>query len=109
MQSIDNIEAPFEMANLFPKHTGLPFVVWISARGGARHDVRVKVSRGAKALPGDMASVGLRPEVQIIEGAMNPADFERLKSWIERNRATLISYWDGDIDTLDAIAKLVKV
>ena len=33
------IEAPFEMANLFPKHTGLPFVVWISYRGGARHDV----------------------------------------------------------------------
>lgn len=51
MQSTDNIEAPFELANLFPKHTGLPFVVWISARGGARHDVRVKVSRGAEALP----------------------------------------------------------
>src|ERR1041384_506167 len=33
----------FEMANLFSKHTGLPFVVWISYRGAARHDVRVKV------------------------------------------------------------------
>lgn len=56
-----------------------------------------------------MASVGLRPEVQIIEGVINPADFELLKSSIERNRATLISYWDGDIDTFDAIAKLVKI
>jgi hypothetical protein len=41
-------EAPdefFDVANLFPKHTGLPFVVWISYRGGARHDIRVKVSQ----------------------------------------------------------------
>jgi hypothetical protein len=30
------------MANLGEKHTGLPFVVWISVRGGARHDVRLK-------------------------------------------------------------------
>src|SRR5262245_39699710 len=64
------IEAPFEMANLFPKHTGLPFVVWISVRGGARHDVRVKVSASAKAIPGEMITVGIRPDVQVIEGEM---------------------------------------
>ena len=38
------------MANLFPATTGLPFVVWISERGGARHDIRVKVSRNAKVI-----------------------------------------------------------
>jgi len=37
MTSNDSISAPlcealFEMANLSPKRTGLPFVVWISAR-----------------------------------------------------------------------------
>ena len=30
---LDDSEALFEMANLFSKHTGLPFVVWISYRG----------------------------------------------------------------------------
>lgn len=53
------IEAPFEMSNLFPKHTGLPFTVWISVKGGARHDVRVKVSRTPKATPQNMISVAI--------------------------------------------------
>ena len=47
-------EAFFEMANLFSKHTGLPFVVWISYKGGAQHDIRVKVSRGPKVNPSGM-------------------------------------------------------
>src|SRR5207248_11731801 len=42
------IDAPFEddaytMANLRPAFTGLPMVVWVSERGNAQHDVRVKV------------------------------------------------------------------
>jgi hypothetical protein len=35
----------FEMANVSPKRTGLPFVVWISPKAGELHDVRVKISR----------------------------------------------------------------
>jgi hypothetical protein len=103
------LEAPYEMANLFPKHTGLPFVVWISVRGGARHDVRVKVSANAKAMPGDMATVGIRPEVTVIEGDLGPSALALLKAWIELNRSTLIAYWEGDIDTQDALEALVKV
>ena len=34
----------FEMANLFPRTTGLAMTVWVSPRGNARHDVRVKVN-----------------------------------------------------------------
>ncbi len=61
----DDSEALFEMANLFPKHTGLPFVVWISYKGGAQHDVRVKVSPGPKALASQMASIAIRPNVGV--------------------------------------------
>ena len=32
-----------EMANLYPRDTGLPMTVWVSPRGRARHDARVKV------------------------------------------------------------------
>ena len=101
-------EAPFEMANLYPKHTGLPFVVWISVRGGARHDARVKVSGGPKALPGDMATVALRPEPHVVEGSMEPHDFRLLREWISRNHEALIAYWNDDIDTADVLAALVK-
>ena len=103
------IEAPFEMANLFPKHTGLPFVVWISVRGGARHDVRVKVSASAKAIPDEMTTVGIRPDVHVIEGEMDADAFNLLKGWIELNRDTLVSYWEGEIDTQDALEALTKV
>ena len=60
-------EAFFDMANLFSKHTGLPFVVWISCRGGAQHDVRVKVSPSPRALPSQMASVAVRPSTRLVE------------------------------------------
>jgi hypothetical protein len=40
-------QASFEMANLRPERTGLPFVVFISQRGGARRDVRIKLARAA--------------------------------------------------------------
>ena len=33
------------MANLPPRLTGLPMVVWLLERGRARHDARIKVSR----------------------------------------------------------------
>jgi hypothetical protein len=96
-------DAFFEMANLFSKHTGLPFVVWISYRGGAQHDVRVKVSPGPKALPSEMVSVAIRPNVRVVEGQMTGADLAALTKWIELNRDVLVQYWEGEIDTKDAL------
>ena len=93
----------FGMANLFSKHTGLPFVVWISYKGGAQHDVRVKVSPGPKAAPLDMASVAIRPDIRVVEGEMRPDDLALLTKWIELNRELLLKYWEAEIDTKDAI------
>jgi hypothetical protein len=77
----NTLEAPYEMANLFPKHTGLPFVVWISMRGNVGYD----------------------------EGVTDASALAQLKAWIDLNRATLVSYWEGDIDTQDALEALVKI
>jgi hypothetical protein len=30
------------MTNLYPRTTGLPMVIWVGPRYGARHDVRLK-------------------------------------------------------------------
>lgn len=102
-QNQDDSEALFEMANLFPKHTGLPFVVWISYGGGAQHDVRVKVSRGPKALRSEMASVAIRPNIRVVEGKLSAADLALLARWVELNRDLIMKYWDGEIDTKDAV------
>ena len=104
-------EAPFEMANLSPKRTGLPFVVWISPKAGAPHDVRVKVSRGPKVLPSEWISVAVRPQVHVVgSGKMSGNDFELLRKWIDLNRHVLIKYWEGEIEyTEDAIAALKPI
>jgi hypothetical protein len=85
--SAEVLEAPFEMANLFPKHTGLPFVVWISVWS------HIKVSASAKAVPRDATA----------------EENDLLQKWIDLNRATLLSYREGEIDIQDALGALVKV
>ena len=104
-------EALFEMANLSPKRTGLPFVVWISPKAGAPHDVRVKVSKGPKAHSAELVSVAIRPEVRVVGGGkMSAHDLALLKKWVEVNQDVLIKYWDGEIEyTEDAIAALKPI
>ena len=100
-------QALFEMANLRPERTGLPLVVFISQKGGARHDIRVKVARGAKVRASEMTTVAVRPTVRVIRGALDPGDLARLAEWIELNRDVLVDYWNGNIEyTEDAINAL---
>jgi len=97
-------QALFEMANLRPERTGLPFVVFISQRGGARHDARVKVAHSAKVRPSEMATVAIRPSVRVVRGVLDPRDLNPLTRWIELNKDVLIDYWNGVIEyTEDAI------
>src|SRR5262245_59400227 len=72
----------FEMANVQPDRPGLPFNVFISERGQERHDVRVKVSRGPK-VRGFVATVSVRPEVEVLAGDLSGPDLALLSQWIE--------------------------
>ena len=101
----------FEMANISPKRTGLPFVVWISPKAGAPHDVRVKVSKGPKVNSSELVSVAIRPDVHVVSGGkMTARDLVLLKQWVEWNQDVIIKYWDGDIEyTEDAIAALKAI
>ena len=97
-------QALFEMANLRPERTGLPFVVFISQKGGAKHDVRVKIARGAKVRPSEMLTATVRPTVRIIGGQLSARELALLTQWIELNQDVLVRYWNGDIEyTEDAI------
>ncbi len=106
-----NDDGLFEMANISPKRTGLPFVVWISPKAGAPHDVRVKVSKGPKVHSNELVSVAIRPHVRVIgDGEMNAHDLNLLTEWVALNRDVIIRYWDGDIEyTEDAIAALKAI
>ena len=101
----------FEMANLPPKRTGLPFVVWISPKAGAPHDVRVKVSKGPKVHPSELISVAIRPDVhEVGSRKISAHDMALLKKWIEVNHDVIVKYWDGEIEyTEDAITELKPI
>jgi len=99
----------FEVANLFPRTTGLPMTVWVSPRGNARHDVRVKVNmtHGDQMNIANTAIVGVRPSPHVIAGHLPPDDLRAVFEWISLNTAALVDYWDGRIDTVE-LGQLLK-
>jgi hypothetical protein len=66
----------FEMANLFPRTTGLAMTVWVSPRGNARHDVRVQVNttHGDQMNIAHTAVVRRCPTPHVITGHLTPDD-----------------------------------
>lgn len=96
----------FRLSDVRPEISGLPFIVWISEKGGARHDVRVKVSPGPRVRECS-ATVSVRPVVEVLAGEITPRDLRLVADWIELNRDTIIRYWNGDIlYTDEALAAL---
>ena len=98
----------FEMANLYPETTGLPMTVWVSPRGTARHDVRVKVNmtHGNQMNIANTAIVGVRPRPRVITGRLLPADTRAVFEWLTLNEDALVAYWEGQIDTARMIQAL---
>jgi hypothetical protein len=92
----------FEMANLYPRTTGLPMTVWVSPRGNARHDVRVKVNmtHGNQMTADNTAVVAVRPSPRLIAGRLSSDDERAVSDWIMLNSTAIVAYWDGDIDTV---------
>jgi hypothetical protein len=103
-------QAEYGMANLRAKTTGLPFVVFISQRAGARHDARVKVAAGPRVQADQMGSYQPRPFRHTDGLRLTSANEARLHAWAALNLDVLIRYWDGDIEfTEDAIDLLKPV
>jgi hypothetical protein len=101
-------QALFEMANLRPERTGLPFVVFISQKGGAGHDVRVKVARATRVRPSEMITVAIRPTIRVVRGHLDALDLDLLTQWIDLNKNVLIDYWDGVIEYTEDAMNAIK-
>ena len=92
----------FEIANLFPVTTGLPMTVWVSPRGSASHDERIKVhmTHGNQMNPANTAIVAIRSSPRLLSGQLSPEDERAVFRWATLNTDALIAYWDGQIDTI---------
>jgi hypothetical protein len=105
------VEAPYDMANLYPRETGLPMTVWASPRGHARHDARIKVcrTRGDNMDPTNLAVVAIRPTPHVVHGPLAQSDFAPVAAWIALNEAALIGYWNGTLGTVEFAASLRRL
>lgn len=101
----------YEMANLYPRTTGLPMTIWVSPRGHARHDVRIKVNttHGNQMNVDNVAVVAVRPSPRIVAGHLSTEDERAVSAWIALNTNTLVAYRDGDIDTMQLAQALVPL
>ena len=101
----------YEMANLYPRDTGLPMTIWVSPNGNAQHDVRIEVC----LTPGDRmdalntAVVAVLPQVRVIAGQLSPQDFAAVARWIDLNTAALVGYWDGNLSTVELATRIQKL
>lgn len=111
-QSVDEEEDFFDMANLSPERTGLPMVVWVSQRGRAKHDARVKVSLvpGRRMVPERTTAVSVRPTVEVVAGEPLPTmELDAVRKWVEANRQAIIDYWDGELFTDELLERLTRI
>jgi hypothetical protein len=101
----------YEMANLYPRDTGLPMTVWVSHRGRARHDARIKVCRthGDRMEGTNLAVVAIRPSPWVVHGPLAQRDLALVAAWIALNEAALIEYWNGTLSTLEFAARLRRL
>jgi hypothetical protein len=101
----------YEMVNLSPEMTGLPMTVHAMPRGGARHDVRIKVSRshGRRMSINNTTEVGVRPVPHLVENGLKPKDQIVVYQWAALNEQALVDYWEGKIDSGQFLARLRKL
>ena len=101
-------DEPYEMANLFPRTTGLPMTVWVGPLGNARHDVRIKVNlaHGNQLNIDNTAVVRVRPAPYLVAGRLSSDDERLVFEWIRLNVGMIIAYWDGNLDTAELIQNL---
>jgi hypothetical protein len=105
-------ESGFDMANLYPRTTGLPRTVWISPRMG-QHDARIKVALtpGEKMIADETVNVLLRPKIrQRDDEEQLPRSVMRaVTRWAKLNQAALMDFWNGEIDSAEFHRRHQKV
>ena len=101
----------FHMTNLSPRMTGLPMSVWVSPRGNARHDVRVKVNmtHGRQMTIENTAVVAVRPVPRVLAGRLSADDRHPVYDWIKLNSEAIVAYWNEELDTDEFIESLKKL
>jgi hypothetical protein len=63
---------------------------------GARHGVRVGISRDWNVGRADMVSVAILPDVRVVKGKLSSSDLALLHRWVNLNRGVIVKYWNSE-------------
>jgi hypothetical protein len=104
-------DALFEMANVYPADSGLPMTVWVSPRGHAQHDVRIKVNmaHGNNMSITNTAVVALRPTPRLIAGQLSANDLRLVSEWVRLNETALLDHWEGRISAIEFGRRMLRL
>jgi hypothetical protein len=104
-------EEAADMVSLRSDRTGVENTIFVSTKGYAQHAPRIKIAIDPPhTLNAATKSASIAIHDYSIRGEYVPPHIvEQAKRFIERNRATLLDYWECKIDTAELIERLKPV
>jgi hypothetical protein len=109
---MSRVDLLFLMANIRPKYTGLPMVIWISENyeEGDECNIKVQIVHGENSDQFNWIAVTVSNDPNILgKGILNQKDFALVKRFILLNREPIIRYWNHETGTDELLNALVKL
>jgi hypothetical protein len=108
--SFVDLDEAEDMVSLRKDVTGVDNTIFVSTRGYAQHAPRIKIAvdpPDSLNATSKSASMALH-DYSVMGEYLPPAIVEQARKFIERNRSTLLEYWDNKIDTARLIERLER-
>jgi hypothetical protein len=109
----DQTEEDADMVSLSKRHTGIANTLFASTKGyvSERHGPRLKIAIDppGRFIAGGKSSVMTIPDYRIAGEPIPSALAEQVRRFIDVNHEALMTYWNGDIDTADFIARIRRI
>jgi hypothetical protein len=108
VQVVEDSREAEDMVSLRTERTGVDNTIFVSTRGYAQHAPRIKIAvepPHTLNATSKTASMAIN-DYKVIGEYLPPHIVEQAKQFIERNRDTLLRYWNNEIDTAELIEQL---
>lgn len=111
MKAKEFLNSLYEMSNLTKDETGIPFTIFVSAKGGAKHQCRIKVSqsRGKMTVEDSVSVTVTDSPVFIGKHKFDTRTVNDIKTFIKKNKSVLLAYWNSTISTAVMIKSISSV
>lgn len=106
-----NEDQLWEMANLHPRDTGLPVIVWADSNRQMKHGLRIQFqnSYSDKTDSSSLVPMTISEDPQIpvqVKLRISKADLQKVQQWVILNKDLLAAYAEEKITTKDFVNSL---